>query len=79
MDKLLSTYLKTIGQNPLNSDYYFEYNGKNLNLGDFIKILKIYSNAVEPTVLVKQYEKAGNNNVVSDVRRVYQDYNNYGF
>ena len=61
LDKLLSTYLKTIGQNPLNSDYYFEYNGRNLNLGDFTKIEKIFSNVVEPTVLVKQYEKAENN------------------
>lgn len=81
MDKLLSTYLKTIGQDPLNSDYYFEYNGKNLYLGDFTKIEKIFSNAMEPTVLVKQYEKAGNNIVVNEAGQVYQNYNynNYGF
>ena len=63
IDKLLTTYLKTIGKDPYQSDLYFEYNGNNLYVGDYNKIEQIFCNAPEPTVLVKKYESVKNTNI----------------
>ena len=80
MDKLLTTYLKTIGQDPYKCDLYFEYNGNNLYVGDYTKIEKIFSNAIEPTVIVKKYEPAQENIIVNQENQVYQeDYNNNNY
>ena len=83
MDKLLTTYLKTIGQDPYKSDLYFEYNGNNLYVGDYTKIEKIFSNAIEPTVIVKKYEPAQDNIILNQDNQAYQEnYNNnynYGY
>lgn len=56
IDKLISTYLKTIGKDLYQNDLYFEYNGDNLYVGDKRKIEKIFCNAQEPTILVKKSE-----------------------
>ena len=82
MDKLLTTYCKTLGMDPYkNFNYYFEYNGKSLNLGDYRKIEQIFGNAREPTVLVKQYD---NYSTTQDVNQdvgnaLYQEDNNYNY
>lgn len=56
IDKLISTYLKTIGKDVYQNDLYFEYNGESLYVGDKRKIEKIFSNEQEPTILVKKNE-----------------------
>ena len=71
IDKLISTYLKTIGKDLYQNDLYFEYNGDNLYVGDKRKIEKIFCNAQEPTILVKKSEyyptttTTGTNNVIA--------------
>ena len=55
IDKLLTTYLKTIGQDPIKNEFYFVYNGNHLYLGDYRKIEQIFSNLLEPTIIVKKY------------------------
>ena len=71
IDKLISTYLKTIGKDLYQNDLYFEYNGDNLYVGDKRKIEKIFCNAQEPTILVKKSEyyptttATGTNNVTA--------------
>ena len=80
IDKLLTTYLKTICEDPYKSDLYFEYNGNNLYVGDDTKIEKVFSNEIEPTVIVKKYEQNQKNNIVNQENQIYQDNNyNYGY
>ena len=67
IDKLISTYLKTIGKNIYQNDLLFEYNGDSLYVGDYRKIETIFSNAQEPTIIVKKNEyfpTTVNNNVL---------------
>ena len=71
IDKLLTTYLKTIGQNPMNSDLYFVYNGNNLYLGDYRKIEQIFSNLFEPTIIVKKYNSNQETDVVNQDNQLY--------
>ena len=75
VDKLLTTYLKTIGQNPINSDLYFVYNGNNLYLGDYRKIEQIFSNLDEPTVIVKKYNSSQEVDALNQDNQAYQNYN----
>ena len=80
MDKLLTTYMKTLGMDPYHNNYYFEYNGNNLYLGDLRKIEQIFSNAQEPTVLVKQYDSNPTADAGNQDNALYQDNNyNYGY
>ena len=82
LDKLLTTYCKTLGMDPYNNfNHYFEYNGKNLNLGDYRKIEQIFGNAREPTILVKQYDNYATTQDVNqdDGNALYQEDNNYNF
>ena len=71
MDKLLTTYLKTIGQNPMNNDLYFVYNGNNLYLGDYRKIEQIFSNLFEPTIIVKKYNSDQETDAVNQDNQAY--------
>ena len=71
MDKLLTTYLKTIGQNPMNNDLYFVYNRNNLYLGDYRKIEQIFSNLFEPTIIVKKYNSNQETDVVNQDNQLY--------
>lgn len=67
IDKLISTYLKTIGKNIYQNDLIFEYNGDSLYVGDYRKIETIFCNAQEPTIIVKKNEyfpTTVNNNVI---------------
>lgn len=67
IDKLISTYLKTIGKNIYQNDLIFEYNGDSLYVGDYRKIETIFCNAQEPTIIVKKNEyfpTMVNNNVI---------------
>ena len=80
MDKLLSTYFKTLGMDPYKNNYYFEYNEKSFNLGDMRRIEQIFSNVQEPTVLVKQYETHPSTDVENQDNVLYQENNyNYGY
>ena len=76
MDKLLTTYLKTIGKDPHQNDLYFEYNGNNLNVGDYNKIEQIFCNEPEPTVLVKKYEVIPITNIEGQDNKLLEE-NNY--
>ena len=74
LDKLLTTYCKTLGMDPYNNfNNYFEYNGKNLNLGDYRKIEQIFGNAREPTVLVKQYDNYSTTQNAQEAQDINQD------
>ena len=67
IDKLITTYLKTIGKNIYQNDLIFEYNGDSLYVGDYRKIETIFCNAQEPTIIVKKNEyfpTTANNNVI---------------
>ena len=71
MDKLLTTYLKTIGQNPMNNDLYFVYNGNNLYLGDYRRIEQIFTNLFEPTIIVKKYNSNQDRDVANQDNQAY--------
>ena len=60
LDKLLSTYIKTVGRDPRQCDLCFEYNRKKLSLGDYKKIEEVFKSAQEPTIIVRQSEVVNN-------------------
>ena len=54
IDKLLSTYIRKVAMETIQSDLQFEYNGIILNLGDETRIENIFCGDKDPTILVHE-------------------------
>ena len=56
VDKLISTYLKVVMKDENQNGFFFEYNKKQLKLGDMTLIENAFNDKQNPTVFVKKME-----------------------